>query len=137
MIIVGVIDEALLSIWGYDDRRNPRSVTEEVNWLYVAGIIVAAVFVRREHYGGVREQRTVADNRVRQGGCVVLVRRQARVPGVTIIVALRVNDRDRRQRVIRDIGVDLARVGPAQWGAVIVQRNAVRIEIGPQGQQVG
>src|ERR1700719_1004782 len=100
MIIVGVIDDALLRIWGYDDRWDPRAVTEEVNRLNVAGIIVAAAFVRREHDSGVREQRTVADDRVRQGGCVVLVSREARVPGVTIIVALRVNNRDRGQRVI-------------------------------------
>src|SRR5258708_4682574 len=124
MIVVGVIDEALLRIRRYDDRRGPRTVAEEIDWLEVAGVIIAATFVKREHDGGVREQRTVADYRVRQGGCEVLVLGRGGDPGRTIIEALRMNNRNRRQRVIRDIGVDLARVRPTKWGAVIVQLNA-------------
>jgi len=44
----------------YDDRRGPRTVAEEIDWLDVAGVIIAATFVKREPMAVFEKQRTVA-----------------------------------------------------------------------------
>ncbi len=45
MVGVAVAHVSALSEWGDDDQGNPRSVSKEVERLYIAGVIVSAPFV--------------------------------------------------------------------------------------------
>src|SRR5260370_13010134 len=125
MIIVSVIYEALLGVWRYSDRRQPRAVPEEIDWLDVAAVVVSTAFIHGDKDCRVSEQGTVADYGVGQVSYEVLVREQSRVRRMSLIRNLRADNRDRRQRIVRDIREDLVRVdSEAKLVTIVLHRNA-------------
>src|SRR5215470_16475423 len=56
MIIIGVIHPATTGEWRNHDRRNPRTIAEEIERLEEAGIPVAAAFIEGDQESSLCEQ---------------------------------------------------------------------------------